>query len=128
MDEFLQPKWQDLAAVGPPPRRTHTSILDEGRKAVPDGRDSSMAFHGVSVFSELLPYHDAAKHNKIDLVHNFANMVKHSFATLMNTKVSGGKAKARFNAKRAEVCYRMFIVRCSTSMLYSYVYRMRAYV
>ena len=104
MAEFAHPTWQELATIGPPERRTKEKILEEAEKATSGVRDSDAAFHGVSVFSKLLPYHDVAKHNKICFAHNFANLAKQSIAFLANSKGSGKSAKVRFSEKRMTVC------------------------
>ncbi len=53
------------------------------------------AFKNVSVFSEVLEYHDVTKHSKVDLAHTIGNALKLFLDEVTNT----GGGKARFAAK-----------------------------
>ena len=59
------------------------------------------AFANVSVFSELLPYHDVTRHSKCDLAHTLANALKMLLEQVTNT--SGGKARFAVKYKNMEM-------------------------
>ena len=106
MNEFARYDWQNLATVGPPPRRTKESIIEEAKQqhaSSPGVREQHAAFHEMSVFSELLRYHDIARHNKICFGHNFANVMKQSISVVANSRGTGKSKKVRFQEKRATV-------------------------
>jgi len=105
MQEFAAAEFQDLATLGPPRKRTHGSIVREAKAAEDAGgdRDASRAYHEVSVFHLLLPYHDIARHHKYDEAHMYGNAAKQVWAFVGNNKGSGDNKKLRWNTKHLAV-------------------------
>jgi hypothetical protein len=87
---------KSLARMVKPARRTKEEALASGDRVM---RGVSLkkdeAFANVSVFSEVLEYHDVTKHSKVDLAHTIGNALKLFLDEVTNT----GGGKARFAAK-----------------------------
>ena len=91
-----------LADENRPHKRRKSDAINAGRraqgpfasKAAAKRGTAAEAFTNVSVFSELLPYHDVTKHNFYDLAHTFANYMKACCALMANrTKKEGSKVQ-----------------------------------
>jgi hypothetical protein len=78
------------------------ALASAGRVVRKETLKKDEAFASVSVFSELLPYHDVTKHSKTDLAHTIANAVKLLFEHVTNS-AAGGKAKFADRYKTFEV-------------------------
>lgn len=93
---------KSLAHMVKPARRTKEEALASGSRVV---RKMSLkkdeAFANVSVFSELLEYHDVTKHSKVDLAHTIGNALKLFLDEVTNT--GGGKARFAAKYKRMEM-------------------------
>ena len=92
---------KSYATMTRPARRTKAEALaSAGRVLRRESNKKDEAFATVSAFSELLPYHDVTKHNKVDLAHTVANAVK--LLTEQVTNTGSKKGISRFGAKQRE--------------------------
>ena len=77
--------YEPLAMLATLPRckkRTHSQIVDSGRRVLNGAPVKEEAFKGVSEFTRIW-YHDIAKHTTYDLAHALANMVKDTIRYMM---------------------------------------------
>lgn len=92
---------KSYATMAKPAKRTKEQALASGGRVMrKETAKKDEAFANVSVFSELLPYHDVTRHSKCDLAHTLANAIKLLLEQITNT--AGGKAKFADKYKKVE--------------------------
>lgn len=75
----------------PAKRNKEEALASAGRVMRREATKKDEAFANVSVFSEILEYHDVTKHTKVDLSHTLANAIKLLVEQI--TDRAGGKAR-----------------------------------
>ena len=90
------------ANMARPAKRTKVEALASARRVMrKETNKKDEAFSRVSVFSEMLPYHDVTKHNKIDLAHSAANAIK--LITEQVTNTTAKKGLVRFGVQQRQI-------------------------
>lgn len=105
LEEFAKDSVLKEQAKQPKPRfRTKVEALESGARVMAKPSKSTKkeeAFHSVSVFSELLEYHDVVKHSKTDLAHEVGNVVK--LVVRQVSDVGAKRGAAAFGARQKAV-------------------------
>ena len=115
-NHFLRAAWlkefandsvlKEQATQSRPRFRTKVEALESGARAMAKPSKSTKkeeAFHSVSVFSELLEYHDVVKHSKTDLAHEVGNVVKLVVRQVSDVGAKRGAAAFGAQQKAEEV-------------------------
>ena len=95
---------KEQAKQSKPRFRTKVEALESGARVMAKPNKSTKkeeAFHSVSVFSELLEYHDVVKHSKTDLAHEVGNVVK--LVVRQVSDVGAKRGAAAFGARQKAV-------------------------
>jgi len=95
---------KEQAKQSRPRFRTKVEALESGARVMAKPSKSTKkeeAFHSVSVFSELLEYHDVVKHSKTDLAHEVGNVVK--LVVRQVSDVGAKRGAAAFGARQKAV-------------------------
>ena len=93
---------KSFASMLKPARRTKEEALaSAGRVMRKESTKKVESFANVSIFSEILEYHDVTTHSKVDLAHTLANALKMLLEQVTNT--SGGKARFAVKYKNMEM-------------------------
>ena len=97
---------KEQAKQSRPRFRTKLEALESGARVMAKPSKSKKkeeAFHSVSVFSELLEYHDVVKHSKTDLAHEVGNVVKLVVRQVSDVGAKRGAAAFGAQQKAEEV-------------------------
>jgi hypothetical protein len=92
---------KSYATMSKPGRRTKAEALVSGRRVLQKEADKKdEAFMSVSVFSDVLDYHDVTQNSKTDLAHTIANAIKLLVGQVTNN--AGGKSAFSAKYKKTE--------------------------
>ena len=86
----------------PAKRNKEESLASGNRVMRKEANKKDEAFANVSVFSELLEYHDVTKHTKVDLSHTIANAIKLLLEQITD-RAAGGKSRFADKYKKTEM-------------------------